>query len=321
VNIRLGTRGSRLALTQSGAIAAALERMGHRVDTVVLKTQGDKILDVPLAKIGGKGLFTKEIEDALLNRQIDLAVHSLKDVPSVLPAGLAIVAYPEREDPRDAFLGRTAQTLARLAPGAKVGTSSLRRSCQLGALRSDLIVEILRGNVETRLKKLDDGQYDAILLACAGLSRLGLSARITEALDPERFIPAAGQGILALEARVDDRGVGAAARGLAEPATERAAACERAFLARLEGGCQVPMGAHARVESNEFRVTGFVGTPDGKRVLRRSRVQRPPQDAAEAARVGDGLAQDLLHEGAGEILQSLQLTPPVARGPELSESE
>ncbi len=308
MKLRLGTRGSRLALTQSAAIAAALERAGHEVETIVLKTLGDKILDAPLANLGGKGLFTKEIDEALLDRRIDLAVHSLKDVPSIVPPGLAIVAYPPREDARDAFIGRTAARLEDLPNGARVGTASLRRSCQLGALRPDLRIELLRGNVDTRLGKLDRGEYDAILLAAAGLNRLGFAARATELLDPERFVPAAGQGILAIEARQADGPTVDALRVLSDPRTETAAACERAFLSRLEGGCQVPMGGWARIdlEGGELRLTAFVGTSDGARLVRAARSAPSGSGVREAHGLGVMVAEELLAHGAREILEALK---------------
>jgi len=255
--------------------------------------------------VGGKGLFVKEIEDAILRGEVDLAVHSLKDVPGVLPEGLALVAFPPREDPRDAFVGRTAPTLAALPAGARVGTSSLRRLVQLRALRPDLEGVSVRGNVGTRLDKLDRGDLDAILLAAAGLRRLGLEARATEWLPVEAMLPAVGQGVIAVEARADDRQTGALLQALRDPVTERAVAVERAFLRRMEGSCQVPLAAHAREVGGRTRVDAFVASLDGRRTI--SAVRDLPGDASfdalEAA--GCSLAEELLGRGGAEILAEI----------------
>ena len=292
--IVIGSRGSQLALWQARHIAARLEQLGEQTRIEIIKTTGDKITEVPLAQVGGKGLFTKEIEEALLAGAIDLAVHSLKDVPAELPAGLTLAAFPEREDPRDALVGRT---LAKLRPGEKVGTSSLRRAAQLHALQRGLAIETLRGNVDTRLRKLDEGQYDAIVLAAAGLRRLGWENRITELLDPGVMCPAPGQGSLAIESR-DDGAALEIARKLDHPATRAAVTAERALLATLEGGCQVPIGAYAHLEDTSIHLRAIVASPDGQRVVRDSLCGQEP------IALGRELGRRLLAAGAREILAS-----------------
>jgi len=292
--IVIGSRGSQLALWQARHVAARLEQMGEQTRIEIIKTTGDKITEVPLAQVGGKGLFTKEIEEALLAGAIDLAVHSLKDVPAELPAGLTLAAFPQREDPRDALVGRT---LAELRPGDKVGTSSLRRAAQLHALQRGLAIETLRGNVDTRLRKLDEGQYDAIVLAAAGLRRLGWENRITELLDPGVMCPAPGQGSLAIESR-DDGAALEIARKLDHPATRAAVTAERALLATLEGGCQVPIGAYAHLEDTSIHLRAIVASPDGQRVVRDSLCGQEP------IALGRELGRRLLAAGAREILAS-----------------
>src|SRR6266436_618808 len=257
--IVIGSRGSQLALWQARHVAALLAELGARTRLEIIKTTGDKITDVPLSQVGGKGLFTKEIEEALLDGSIDLAVHSLKDLPTELPEGLVLAAIPEREDPRDAMVGCT---LASLPLGAKVGTSSLRRAAQLRRLRPDLQVESIRGNLDTRLRKLDEGQYDAILLAAAGLKRLGWADRIAEILAPEVMCPAVGQGALAIETRAAGAGFDAV-QSLDHAATHAAVTAERGVLGALGGGCQVPIGAYATVSGNRMRVHAIVAAPDG----------------------------------------------------------
>ena len=246
----IASRGSQLALWQARWVAAQLSAAGHPCRIEIVKTTGDKITDVALAKVGSKGLFTKEIEEALLDGRADLAVHSLKDLPTELPEGLVLAAVPEREDPRDAVVGKR---LNDLAAGAKVGTSSLRRAAQLRKLRGDLVVESVRGNLDTRLRKLDEGQYDAILLAAAGLKRLGWSARIAEILPAEIMCPAVGQGALAIETMASGAGF-EAARLLDHAATHAAVLAERGLLGALGGGCQVPIGAHATVHGDRLRL-------------------------------------------------------------------
>src|SRR6478672_8991203 len=261
----IGSRGSQLALWQANFIQDKLRARGFETRIEIIKTTGDKITDVPLAQVGGKGLFTKEIEETLLAGAIDLAVHSLKDMPTGLPAGLTLAAIPEREDPRDALIGRP---LAELGAGSRVGTSSLRRAAQLHALGRGLVTENLRGNVDTRLRKLDEGHYDAIVLAAAGLRRLGWADRIRELIDPEVMCPAAGQGALAIETRDDGEAAHQIAGKLNHAATNAAVTAERSLLAMLEGGCQVPIGAYAHFEGSTLHLIAMVASPDGVRVMR-----------------------------------------------------
>jgi hydroxymethylbilane synthase len=261
----------------------------------IIKTTGDKITDVPLAKVGTKGLFTKEIEEALLDGRADLAVHSLKDLPTELPEGLVLAAVPEREDPRDAVVGHN---LADLPSGARVGTSSLRRAAQLRQMRGDLTVESVRGNLDTRLRKLDEGQYDAILLAAAGLKRLGWGGRIAEILAPKVMCPAVGQGALAIETRAAGAGFDACA-ALDHRDTHAAITAERGLLAALGGGCQVPIGAHAIVDGGRLRLVAIVASPDGAELVR----GEAEGAAAEAEFIGRNLGAELLHRGARQILE------------------
>ncbi len=305
--LRLGTRGSPLARVQAAAVQEALVRShpGLRIETVFIATRGDKIQDVPLAKIGGKGLFLKEIEEALLRREIDFAVHSLKDVPAELPAGLSLVAHPAREDPSDAVVGRTAPTIAALPVGARVGTSSLRRSVQLRALRPDLEIVPLRGNVGTRIEKLDRGDLDAVVLAAAGLRRLGLFSRATEVVAVDRMLPAVGQGILAIEARVDDAQTAAIVRTLHDREAGLAAMAERAFLARVGGSCQTPIGCHARRGDGGWCVDAFVASLDASRFVRGRRSLVESAGEADLASAGLSLADELLDAGARAILEEI----------------
>jgi len=296
--LTIGSRGSKLALWQANWVAAELAGMGHKTRIRIIKTTGDKITDVALSKVGTKGLFTKEIEEALLNGSIDLAVHSLKDMPTDLPDGLTLSAIPKREDPRDAIAGRG---LDELPPGAKAGTSSLRRSAQLRALRPDLVIESVRGNVDTRLRKLDEGQYDAIVLAAAGLRRLGLADRIAEALSPRVMVPAVGQGALAIETRLEESDVVAACRNLNDHATSRCVAAERALLASLGGGCQVPIGAHAVVEGSMLTLNAVVISPAGGKPFR----QEASGGVDEAERIGRETGEALLADGAAEVLEEV----------------
>jgi hydroxymethylbilane synthase len=262
--LRLGTRGSALALAQSRMIAAQLESMGWAVQLQVIKTTGDRITEMPLSRIGVKGLFVSELEQALLDGSIDLAVHSMKDLPGEMPPELCLAAVPPREDPRDVLVGRTAPTLAGLRPGALLGTSSLRRRAQLLAARGDLGVADLRGNLDTRLRKLDEGQYDAICLAAAGLHRLGLRDRITAYIDTDAMVPAPGQGALALQTRADDLRVREAVGALNDPATARATHAERTVLAALGGGCSVPLGALAvPLDGDVLTLTAVLAAPEG----------------------------------------------------------
>lgn len=290
----IGSRGSQLALWQANHIKSCLEALGAEVRIEIIRTTGDKITDVPLAKVGGKGLFTKEIEEALLDGRIDLAVHSLKDLPTELPAGLTLAAVPERELPYDALLGAK---LSEIPQGARVGTSSLRRSAQLRALRPDLVLENIRGNLDTRIRKLDEGQYDAILLAAAGLRRLGWENRIAELLPPEAMCPAVGQGALGIETR--DHGPALEiCRKLEHAPTRAAVEAERALLAGLGGGCQVPIGAHATVERGCLKLRAVVAHPGGSTILR----HQCEGAADDAKSVGTQAAKALLDAGARDIL-------------------
>lgn len=291
----IGSRGSKLALWQANYIQSRLAAIGIETRIEVITTTGDRFQSGPLKEIGNKGLFTKEIEDALLEQRVDLAVHSLKDMPTELPSGLAIVSTPEREDARDAMVGRT---LAELPSGAKVGTGSLRRIAQICAARPDLAVVPIRGNVDTRLRKLDEGQYDAIVLAAAGLKRLGWSDRIAEFLPVEVMCPAVGQGSLALETRDDGGPAAQACMQLNHPATNAAITAERSVLSVLGGGCQVPVGAHAVVNGERLHLRAVVSAPDGKTLVRRE-AEGP---SSSASMLGEALGRELLDAGAREIL-------------------
>jgi hydroxymethylbilane synthase len=302
----IGTRGSKLALWQAEWVRSAIRQRfpGVAVELSVIKTQGDKILDVPLAKVGGKGLFVKEIEDALLQGRADVAVHSMKDMPSEIPAGLVIGAVPERETPTDVLLSRNGLPLRELPAGSVIGTSSLRRAAQLRHLRPDLVVVPLRGNVETRIRKLDTDPLAAVVLAAAGIKRLGLEHRVTEHLDDERMLPAVGQGALCIEIREQDPRVGPMVAALDHPATRTVVSGERAFLKRLQGGCQVPIAGHGRLDGAHFTLTGLVADVDGSTVIKH-RLSGP---ASAAERVGIELAEILLNRGADEILKNLTST-------------
>lgn len=300
--LTIGSRGSKLALFQANWVKSHLEAAHSDVTVVIeiIKTSGDVFLDSPLSQIGGKGLFTKEIEDALLDGRIDLAVHSLKDLPTVLPDGLSLAAVSHREDARDAFLSNQYGSLKELPKGARVGTSSLRRQSQLLRLRSDLVVANLRGNVETRIRKLDEKQYDAILLACAGLDRLGFQNRIAERLSVQQLCPAVGQGALGIETREADTGTQARLQCLHHVPTHCAVTAERSFLRRLGGGCQVPIAGHAWIRETWIELLGVVATTDGRQVFRDQ--ARAPVD--RAADLGSQLAERLLDNGASDILES-----------------
>jgi len=294
--IVIGSRGSQLALWQARHIATRLAELGAETRLEIIKTTGDKILDVPLAKVGGKGLFTKEIEEALLAGAIDLAVHSLKDLPAEIPEGLTLAAIPEREDPRDALVGRS---LSDLGAGAKIGTSSLRRSAQLHALGRGFVTENLRGNVDTRLRKLDEGHYDAIVLAAAGLRRLGWADRIQEMIPVEIMCPAVGQGALAIETRNDGGAPWQLVCKLDHPDTRAAITAERALLTTLGGGCQLPIGGLAVVNGSSIHLRAIVASPDGSRII------RGEMTGSDAAQIGNTLGQQLLEKGAREILKEV----------------
>ncbi len=293
--LRVGSRKSELALIQSRSIITAL---GGEAELVLIQTQGDRVTDRPLNQVGSAGLFIKEIESALLEERIDLAVHSMKDMPSEIPEGLALAATTKRLDARDALVSRGADSLASLPEGAKMATGSLRRRSQLLAARPDLHIEDLRGNVQTRLKKFDASSWEAIVLAGAGLVRMGLDARITSYFSVDEMIPAVGQGALALETRYDDD-LRNRLREINHPASESAILAERTFLRRLQGGCQVPIGAYGEIEAGELRLRGFVGGVDGRRYEKNER--RGPVAAAQE--LGLALAEDMLAGGASEIIQ------------------
>lgn len=301
--LKIATRQSPLALWQAQYVKARLEQAhpGLKVELVPMVTRGDVILDTPLAKVGGKGLFVKELELAMLEGRADIAVHSMKDVPVEFPKGLGLVTICERDDPRDAFVSNRYASIDELPAGSVVGTSSLRRQCQLAATRPDLAIRSLRGNVGTRLSKLDNGEYDAIILAAAGLKRLQLEARIRQPLSPEQSLPAVGQGAVGIECRLDD----AWTRGLLAPLNHTETAvrvrAERAMNTRLEGGCQVPIGSYAELKDGELWLRALVGAPDGSQLVRGER--RGPAEQAEA--LGISLAEELLDNGAREILAAV----------------
>lgn len=301
--IRIATRKSPLALWQAEYVKAELQKNhpGLQVELLGMSTKGDKILDSPLAKIGGKGLFVKELEVAILEDRADIAVHSMKDVPHDFPEGLGLVTICEREEPRDAFVSNQFKNLDELPKGAKVGTSSLRRQCQLMALRPDLKVLQLRGNVNTRLKKLDEGQYDAIILAAAGLLRLEMPERIASLIPVEQSLPAAGQGAVGIECRLDDQTTRDILAPLHHQETALRVTAERAVNHRLNGGCQVPIGAFAELVDGQLQLNGLVGDPDGS-VIYRSESTGKTEQALEQ---GQLLAEQLLEQGAGEILAKL----------------
>jgi hydroxymethylbilane synthase len=301
--IRIATRKSPLALWQAEHVRERLLALhpGLQVELLTMSTQGDRILDSPLAKIGGKGLFVKELEQGMLDGRADLAVHSMKDVPAELPEGLCIGAILEREDPRDAFVSVQYASVDELPECARVGTSSLRRQCQLRATRPDLQILDLRGNVGTRLGKLDDADYDAIVLACAGLKRLGLSARISRELPPEEMLPAIAQGVIGIECRVDDERVNSLIAPLNHVETRQRTAAERAMNATMAGGCQAPVAGYSELHDGVIELRGLVGRPDGSRIIRGD-VHGSPEHAAA---LGKQLADDLLARGARPILDEL----------------
>jgi len=303
--LRIATRKSQLALWQAEHVAALLRRAhpGIAVELLPMSTKGDQIQDRSLSAIGGKGLFIKELEAALEDRRADLAVHSMKDVPADLPAGLMIAAVLPRADARDALITRGAPALKDLPTGARLGTSSLRRQAQLLAARPDLKIEALRGNVDTRLKRLDAGELDAIVLACAGLIRLGLESRISTRLDTEVSLPAVGQGVIGIECRVDDPRSRAVLQALNDTTTRIAIDAERAFSKRLGGSCQSPIAAYARVEGDRLTLEGLVAEPDGSRLLR-DRISGSVQNACI---LGEELAERVLAAGAAELLQRFRI--------------
>ncbi|GLX86165.1 porphobilinogen deaminase [Thalassotalea loyana] len=301
--VRIATRKSALALWQAEYVKAQLEHFHDdiKVELVPMVTKGDIILDTPLAKVGGKGLFVKELEVAMLENRADIAVHSMKDVPVEFPEGLGLEIICPREDPRDAFVSNTIASLAELPEGAIVGTSSLRRQCQIKAMRPDLDIRDLRGNVNTRLKKLDEGQYDAIILAAAGLIRLEMPERIKEFIEPDVMLPANGQGAVGIECRTDDEQIKALLAPLACEQTRIRVLAERAMNRALEGGCQVPIGAFATLDGDQVHLKGLVGAVDGSEVIEKSAMGHKN----DAEQLGRNLAQDLLSMGADKILKQV----------------
>ncbi|MCG9731654.1 hydroxymethylbilane synthase [Shewanella sp. Isolate13] len=301
--IRIATRKSPLAMWQAEFVKAELEKIheGLTVELLPMSTKGDIILDTPLAKVGGKGLFVKELEVAMLEGQADIAVHSMKDVPVEFPEGLGLEVICEREDPRDAFVSNTYKTIEELPQGAVVGTSSLRRQCQIRAARPDLVIKDLRGNVGTRLAKLDAGNYDAIILAAAGLKRLKLEERIASFISAEQSLPANGQGAVGIECRTDDARVKALLAPLEHAETRMRVIAERAMNTRLEGGCQVPIGAYAEIDGDTLNLRGLVGNPDGSQII----TGTTSGSTADAEKLGVALAEELLSKGAKTILDAV----------------
>ncbi len=301
--VRIGTRRSALALWQAGHVKAGLERAWPNLNVEIVKvvTTGDRIRDRPLASIGGKALFVKELEEQLLQGDLDLAVHSMKDVPAVIPDGLDLVATTRREDAADAFVARAPDLtpgLAALPEGALVGTGSLRRACQIKSWRGDIRIAQIRGNVDTRLRKLDEGRVDALLLAVAALNRLGLSHRVTERVPFERCLPAVGQGALAIEARANDDRIRDLVAPLNHYETAICVEAERGFLSRLDGGCRVPIAGYAELYEQGVRLRGLVGRPDGSRIV----LHEKCGEVTEAWTTGVALAENLLAKGAGELI-------------------
>jgi hydroxymethylbilane synthase len=297
--LRIGSRGSQLALWQAHHISALLRERGHEVELEIIKTTGDKITDVALAQVGTKGMFTKEIEEALAEGRIDLAVHSLKDLPTELSPGFEIAVITTRENPRDVFCSRKYQNIEDLPRRARVGTSSLRRQAQLKAVRPDLDIYPLRGNVDTRLRKLEAGEYDAIILAAAGLNRLGKTEFVRQVIPAEIMCPAAGQGALAIEIRAGDATTGRRLSFLDDAAARATTTCERALLNKLGGGCQVPIGAFAEVREGRLHLEAIVADPDGSKILRESR------DGTDPVQLGESVGETLLQRGGDAILEAV----------------
>jgi hydroxymethylbilane synthase len=304
--LRIGSRGSQLALWQANHIADLLRARGHEVTLEIIKTTGDKILDVALAKVGTKGMFTKEIEEALAENRVDLAVHSLKDLPTEISPGFEVVAITRRENPCDVLVSKRHADIQSLPHAARVGTSSLRRQAQLKVLRPDLEVHPLRGNVDTRLRKLESGEYDAIILAAAGVNRLGLTSLVKQVIPADIMCPAAGQGALGIEIRQGDHVVGDHLKFLDDASARRTTTCERALLNKLGGGCQVPIGAFAEIRGSTIHLRGVVAQPDGSKVLRESR------DGDNPIRLGNEVGDALLKRGGSAILQEVYSQTAVA---------
>jgi len=297
--LRIGSRGSQLALWQANHISSLLRARGHEVELEIIKTTGDKILDVALAKVGTKGMFTKEIEEALAEGRVDLAVHSLKDLPTELSLGFEIAAITTRENSQDVFCSVRYKSIAELPQHARVGTSSLRRQAQLKALRPDLEIHLLRGNVDTRLRKLAEGEYDAVILAAAGLNRLGKTDLVKQVIPRDVMCPAAGQGALGIEIRAGDAATRELLAFLDDPNARASTTCERALLNRLGGGCQVPIGAAAEVRNGVVHLDAIVANPDGSKILRESR------DGADPEKLGNEVGETLLRRGGDAILEEV----------------
>jgi hydroxymethylbilane synthase len=297
--LRIGSRGSQLALWQANHISALLRERGHDVELEIIRTTGDKIIDVALAKVGTKGMFTKEIEEALAEGRVDLAVHSLKDLPTELPPGFEIAAVTRRENPRDVFCSGKYTSIEELPQRARIGTSSLRRQAQLKALRPDLHIHPLRGNVDTRLRKLEAGEYDAIILAAAGLNRLGKTELVRQIIPAEVMCPAAGQGALGIEIRAGDSVTREHVAFLDDAAARATTICERALLNRLGGGCQVPIGAFAEIRNGQLHLEAIVADPDGTKVLRES------CDGTDPVQLGESVGETLLQRGGDAILEQV----------------
>ena len=304
--LRIGSRGSQLALWQANHISSLLRERGHEVEIEIIKTTGDKITEVSLAQVGTKGMFTKEIEEALAEGRVDVAVHSLKDLPTELPPGFELVAITTRVDPRDVFLSVKYDSVSALPKGALVGTSSLRRQAQLKVARPDLVIHALRGNVDTRVRKLEEGEYDAIILAAAGLTRLGKTQLVREVLSEEFMCPAAGQGALGIEIRAGDDEMRKHLAFLDDPAARATTTCERALLQRLGGGCQVPIGAFAEMREGSLHLTAIVARPDGSTILRET------QSGSQAVALGEAVGDNLLQRGATRILADVYGTSAAA---------
>ena len=297
--LRIGSRGSQLALWQANHIFSLLRERGHEVEIEIIKTTGDKITDVSLAQVGTKGMFTKEIEEALAEGRVDVAVHSLKDLPTQLPPGFELVAITTRVNPRDVFLSVKYDSVNALPKGARIGTSSLRRQAQLKVARPDLVIHALRGNVDTRVRKLEEGEYDAIILAAAGLTRLGKMQLVKEVLSEEFMCPAAGQGALGIEIRAGDEEMRKHLEFLDDPEARATTTCERALLHKLGGGCQVPIGAFAEMREGTLHLTAIVARPDGSTILRET------QSGSQAVALGETVGENLLQRGAIRILEDV----------------
>lgn len=302
--IIVGSRKSQLALTQTNWVIDRLKSLNlpYEFEVKEIVTKGDKILDVTLSKVGGKGLFVKEIEQALLDGEIDFAVHSMKDMPAEMPEGLVLAAVPEREDPRDCLISNNNYTIDTLPIGAKVGTSSLRRAAQILAYRSDLRIESIRGNINTRLKKLETDGLDTVLLAAAGLKRMNWEHLITQYLDTDLCIPAVGQGALGIQARENDEEINSLLQKINHPKTKYTVTAERAFLNKLQGGCQIPIGAYAQLNDDEIKLVGIVASVDGGKIIKAEGIAKKE----DAVQLGINVAEDLINKGADKILGELK---------------